>query len=423
MWGEVALRYDAIRSCNRRGAPVWAAEFQGGPVSTFFHKGRVPSPEDIRRWMLTAVASGVTAISFWVTRAEIAAAEVNGFSLLDSVGDSTPRFEEAARVGQALNEHSDLFGTPSWPGAQAAILVDEWNYQFCQSMLRGGEHLAYSVRGWHRLLWEAGIAADFLEASELDDCADEYRVLIVPFPLSMSEETAGKLERFVRSGGNLISEASPGRIDAHGYARRGELSPTLARLFGAGQQSLTMVAEPQRAHVRTGRWSPTPRTWGEYLAPAMLVGAGPLDGQAVRANVYIETFDVQAADPCLRYGDAVAGTVRSVGNGSAWLLGTYVGHNGTAYRDDQTRAFVRALLEQCGVRNAHEGELLLRKRVLAGKEAWLFTNPTERRITEGVDVSGWMTARDLLGESLLWEEDWIDLSVDSLDVRVLILER
>jgi hypothetical protein len=139
--------------------------------------------------------------------------------------------------------------------------------------------------------------------------------------------------------------------------------------------------------------------------------------------VYIETFDVQAADPCLRYGDAVAGTVRSVGNGSAWLLGTYVGHNGTAYRDDQTRAFVRALLEQCGVRNAHEGELLLRKRVLAGKEAWLFTNPTERRITEGVDVSGWMTARDLLGESLLWEEDWIDLSVDSLDVRVLILER
>ncbi len=109
----VALTYDQVRSCNLPGCPVWAAEFQGGPVSTGFHKGRTPSPEDIRRWMLTAAASGVTAISFWVTRAEIAGAEVNGFSLLDSEGDSSDRFAEASRVGQALNRHADLFGAPT----------------------------------------------------------------------------------------------------------------------------------------------------------------------------------------------------------------------------------------------------------------------------------------------------------------------
>jgi len=72
---------------------VWAAEFQGGPVSTGFQKGRVPSAGDIRRWMLAAVSSGVTAISFWVTRAEIMASEQNGFSLLDSTGDRTERLE------------------------------------------------------------------------------------------------------------------------------------------------------------------------------------------------------------------------------------------------------------------------------------------------------------------------------------------
>ena len=83
---------------------------------------------------------------------EIMAAEVNGFSLLDSAGESTPRYEEAARVGRALNRHADLFGRPTWPPAPVGILINERSYQFCASMVQGGEHLAYSVRGWHRLL-------------------------------------------------------------------------------------------------------------------------------------------------------------------------------------------------------------------------------------------------------------------------------
>ena len=169
MWDGVALKYDYIRSANPRGKPVWAAEFQGGPVSTHFHKGRVPSPDDMRRWMLTAVGSGVTAISFWVTRAEIHAAEMNGFSLLDSVGDTTPRYEEAARIGAALNAHPDLFAQPTRPPAQVAILIDESNYQFCNNLSYGHTHQPYSVRGWYRLLWDLGIPVDFIEASELDE--------------------------------------------------------------------------------------------------------------------------------------------------------------------------------------------------------------------------------------------------------------
>ncbi len=133
-WDGVALRYDYIRSANPAGSPVWAAEVQGGPASTGFHKGRVPSPDDMRRWMLTLAGSGVSAISFWVTRAEIMAAETNGFSLLDSTGDTTARFEEAARVGRALNRHADLFGRRSNPQSPVAIFISEGNYQHCASM-------------------------------------------------------------------------------------------------------------------------------------------------------------------------------------------------------------------------------------------------------------------------------------------------
>ncbi len=420
MWSGMALQFDYIRSCNRRGAPVWAAEFQGGPVSTAFHKGRVPSAEDIRRWMLTGIGSGITAISFWVTRAEILAYEMNGFSLLDSEGDETERLTEASRIGKALNNHADLFGKPSWPGAEIAILINDWNYQFCQSLSQGGENLAYSVRGWHRILWDAGIPVDFVDTTELEeDYVNDYKAIILPFPLSLSEEVANKLVAYVESGGNLISEAAPGRITEHAFANRGEMSPIMRELFGVRQRSFTMVAEPDGGM----RWSPEDRTWGEYLDPAMLSGTGIFEGLKVRANVYIQTFDCLEGKTWLKYGEDTAGVVRKVGKGHAWLIGTYIGHNGTAYRDGETRTFIMKLLNQCGIAPEHSGKLLLRKRVSGNKEAWLFTNPTNSMLTEVIDISSWSKVEDLLGEDIEQKDGKVNLAVDSLDVRVLILER
>lgn len=420
MLDSLVLRFDYIRSANSQGKPVWAAEFQGGPVSTGFHKGRVPSADDMRRWMLAAIGSGVTAISFWVTRAEIMAAEANGFSLLDSDGDSTPRLEEVGRVGRALNEHADLFGQPTMPRAQVGILVNEWNYQLCTLMNQGGEHLPYSTRGWHRLLWEADIPVDFISTDELDEeFVRAYPVLILPFPLSLSEEVAAKLAQYVEAGGRLISDACPGRIDENGFCNRGELSPTMRELFGVRNESFTMVREPDGGQ----RWSPPERTWGEYQEAAIFNGVGPLEGCFLRANVYGETFVPTTSTPCLLYGHAVAGTVRQVGAGQAWLFGTFAGHNGTAYRDPETRNCIKTLLALCGITPAHQGKLLLRKRITAGKEAWIFTNPTPHKVTERIDVSGWGRVDELFCDLVERVGDTVTLTVNSLDLKVLILTR
>lgn len=419
MWDNVALRFDYLRSCNERGRPIWAAEFQAGPACSSIHKGRVPSPDDVRRWMLTAMGSGVTAISLWIIRSEIAAYEMHGFSMLDSEGDTTPRFEEAARVGQALQRHADLFARPTTPVAEVGILINEWNFVFCQTMTEGRDHLSYSVRGWYRLLWDLGIPVDFVNLDMDAESIACYKVLILPFPLSLSEEAAGKLAHYVENGGRLICEVCPGRADEHTYCNRGELSPTMRRLFGVSHESITMVREPASGR----RWSPQEWTWGEYLDATQLVGAGPLAGLQARANLYIETFICRGSEPCLRYGEAVAGTVRKVGKGWAWLLGTIIGHSGTAYRDMDTSALVRSLFKACDVTSERAENLLLRRRVGQGKEAWFFTNPTERTVTERINVAGWGHVEDLLSEPLMREGDQITLTVKSLDVQVLVLQK
>lgn len=419
MWRMLALRFDFLRSSNQPGYPIWAAEFQGGPVSTGFHKGRVPTAEDIRRWMLTVIGSGGNAISFWVTRAEIMASESNGFSLLDSEGDSTERLDEASRIGRALIKHSDLFAKPSQTSSNVAILVDEHNSQFCQSMLSGGNNLEYSTRGWHRLLWDEGIPVDFIEASHLDEIKiNQYNAIIMPFPLSISDEVINQLAEYVSKGGNLISEAGVTRYDKNTFCVRGEISMAASELFGVKQSGFTMVREPDNGH----RWSPYARSWGEFLDAASLNGVNDLNGYSTMANVYLQTFKCKGSVPVLKYNDLVAGTVMPQGIGKAWLLGTFIGHNGTAYRNKFTPQFVKKLMKICNIVPEHDGELRIRKRIVTGKEAWIVTNPTNHPVTERLILNKeWSHASDLFDKELKIENKTIEVSLGSLDVSVIIL--
>jgi len=420
MWDSLAMNFDYIRSANPAGRPVWAAEFQGGPISSGFQKGRVPSADDIRRWMLTVVGSGVTTISFWVTRAEIMAQEVNGFSLLDSEGDTTARLEEAGRVGRALMQHPDLFARPTKRKSEVGIVVNERNMQFCSSYAGLNRHLTYSTRGWYCLLWESGIPVDFVNVTDIGSAtAQQYKALVLPFPMSLSEDVAARLEQYVQNGGNLVSEAAPGRVDENGLSTRGEMSPKLRELFGVRQRSITMVPEPDE----DVRWMPAERTWGEFLDATALEGTGIMKGQKVPAHYCLQTFEPKGSEPFLDYNGAAAGVTRKAGKGTAWLLGTYIGHNGNAYRKEQTPQFVRELMKQCGVRRQNEGELLVQKRVGAEREAWILTNPTDHDVTEMVTVPKGATVTDLLAGAVSVTGDQVKVAARSLDVQVLIIGR
>ena len=239
MWSTIALNYDYIRSANPDNNPVWAAEFQGGPVSTGFHKGRVPAATDIRRWMLTAMSCGVSTISFWVTRAEIIAQENNGFSLLDSKGTTTERFEEASRIGKILRANSDLFANPTRQKSQVGIIINEDNYQFCRSYYGTDQHLYNSIRGWYHMLWRSGYPVDFVISTDVDaKTAGQYKALILPFPLELSGKFALQLKDYVSAGGNLICEGAPGRISENSLSVRGEMSPVIAEMAGVEQKKL-----------------------------------------------------------------------------------------------------------------------------------------------------------------------------------------
>jgi beta-galactosidase len=420
MWSNVALSFDYLRCSNPDGNPVWAAEFQGGPVMSGFQKGRVPSASDIRRWMLTAMSSGVTTISFWVTRAEIMAQENNGFSLLDSKGNTTERFEEASRIGQLLRKHSDLFASPSKPKAKVGIIINEENYQFCKTFNATDRHLSYSLRGWYHMLWRNEYPVDFVNITDIDESSSaQYSALILPFPLSLSDNFAVKLKNYITGGGNLICEGSAGRINENSLAVRGEISPVIAEMAGAEQKNFILVPEPNNEH----RWTPQERTWGEFGPVTWMEGTGDFSDMKLLANYYLQTFICKRGIPIFLTGNDVSACVNQVGKGKIWLLGTFIGHNGTAYYTPAILDVVNKFMKLSGIVPQRIGNLLIQKRIRDSKEAWIITNPTDSDIKESFDISTMKNPEILIGEKLEIKGDQAIIALKSLDIAVLLFEK
>jgi hypothetical protein len=362
--------------------------------------------------VLGGLAHGESGISFWVLRREVAAAELNGFGLLDSTGDTTDRFAEAGRLARALNRHADLLGQPSTPPAEAAILIDDANHRFQQTMTPLGEHQVYGVRGWHRLLFDLGVPVDFLFDQDFDTLAARYRVLILPFPLLLSDALAQRLAAWVAAGGTLISDCCPGRVDENAFATRGEISALAGKLFGVEQESFQLLREP--GDVR--RWTPAERTWGEFHDHCWLEGVGPLAGKHLRPALCLTTFQPRGSETVLTADGRCAGTLRRHGNGAAWLIGSLPGHAGLAHRHADHHAGIAALLAAAGIRPQMLGGCYLRKRIAGDREAWFLFNPSVEPVT--VELPG--PVEDLLDEPVTLQDAGVTLTVPGLNWRCLL---
>jgi len=417
----VAMNFDHVRCASGPTRQCWAAEFQGGPVSTSLQKGRVPSPEDIRRWVLTALSSGIQGLSFWNHRAEIFWLEAYGFGLLDARGDTSRRAEEAGRLAQAVNSHPDLFHRGTVPQAQVAILINEHLWHFAQATgNEAASHLSFTIRGIYKTLWEAGIWVDFVETSEttLEELS-KYKVLIMPFPLAMSDDVFDLVEKYVISGGTVLSEACPGRYDRFGFTRPTELAVGAEELFGVEHGSVHLCHEPKYPP----RWTPLERSYGEILSTTRFNGTGPLKGHSVLPSLYVETFKAKGSTPILLCGDKVVGVANSFGQGQAFLVGTFLGHACSAFEDAATEAFLLFLLGRAGVEPELRGKLPRRRRVREDREAWFLFNMTPEPVDGKVEVKGFSSVEDLLNGALKITRGTAAVKVDPFAVRCLVMKR
>ena len=402
VWNSILIRFDYLR-CATPDGRLWAAELQGGPIVRGLHRRRVPAADDIQRWVLSTLASGVQGLCFWNHRAEIFWREEMGFGLLALEGNQvTPRAAEAGRLAKAINRHAQLFSKGEVPPAKVAFLVSEELYQFHNATFHDPgfaspvDHLAHTIRGIYKSLWDEGIPVDFLLDSQLETRGLTYQVILFPFPVALKPSLIQQLCNYVSNGGVLVSEACPGRLSQFGLAAPGGMPEQLRALFGAEHEEVAIIREPQDGAI----WTGAEAAYGDTISYRNLNGAGPFQDQSIFPAYMLQILIPKSAAPILLDGQNTVGCVNRYGKGSAYLLGTLLGHATLSYNDPRNGKFLSALLAQHGVTSDRVGKLQRRRRTGANESAWFLFNTTGATVEETVPVEGFSEVSDLLADSL-----------------------
>lgn len=189
-------------------------------------------------------------------------------------------------------------------------------------------------RGAMWLLEDIGLQYDFLSSEQIEKGVldeGEYRVLVLPLSMAISEKEAEAIERFVKRGGLVIADVRPGIADEHGKLWASE---KMARLFGL-------------------RWE---RGLGEPESIEVPFGSLRYGGRTVKGPPVELPLD-KAARPAGAKALSVKGLTilaeNKVGKGAA----VYLNFPFSAYinlrfdeKGNSLRDFLRAILEGHGIR-------------------------------------------------------------------------
>ena len=371
---------DLVRG-GSRGKPFWHAEAEGGPlwmqpqvINRPRDDGRIPDENDVRLWNLVSCAGGASGILYPRWRPLLDGPLFGAFGAFGMDGSVTPRAEMAGRFATWANGHAEVWKSHPVKGDIGLVFVPEselFNY------VQQGDtnHYAQSIRGAYRAFFDSNIQADFVS---LEDMA-KYRIVYLPYPLMLRQETAAKLRAYVEQGGTLISEGLPAYFGDHGRAGATQPNYGLDRLFGARERYVEFT-------------------------PDLLENLSlEVNGQKVGGRYFLQEYDLSGGTAAGHYANGhVAAVEQQTGKGRTLLIGTYPGGGYYLHPTEDARAFFAGLLAKAGVNpqvrtdnpkiqaRLHSGE--------GGNYLWV-TNPTRSAANTTVTVDGltFQKAQDVWG--------------------------
>ncbi|UWZ85051.1 beta-galactosidase [Occallatibacter riparius] len=270
------------------------------------HGTTVGSPvtaSDLEMWTWGMVSRGARAINYYAFYPMNAGYESGGYGMINLDGSLTERSRHAGEIAKEISANADLLLDAKPEPAEAAVvfsplapLVGGYDEEGSRTAMH------QAVAGYHRMFFERNLRLDVLSARELgQDHLERYRLVIVPYPLMLTEEEANALRAYAEGGGHLFVEARPGWVDERGHAQ--------IRVPGFGWDQMLGLREKQ---VTPGKEFAV--RWGTATFKAM---------------TFAEQFEAEGASAqavaTLEDGTPVAYESKT-GKGSAIVFGSFAGH-------------------------------------------------------------------------------------------------
>jgi beta-galactosidase len=302
------------------GRGFYVGELQGGFGVHGTTIGSEVTGNDLEMWTWGMVSRGARAINYYAFYPMNAGYESGGYGMIQLDGTLTERSKKAGETAREIQENADLLVHVKPKPAEAAIVFSPLvpllgGYD--EEASRTAMHKA--LAGYHRMFFERNIPVEVLSSRELGTGEERpaaesapyrsklarYKLIVLPYPLMMTNDEAGALKEYVRGGGHLFIEARPGWVNEEGHAEGAVPGFGWTEMLGVRERSI----EPRKEF---------PVKWG---------------GQEFMGASFVEHFTVldAGARVVANFADGrPAAYEHAYGRGSAILLGTFAGQENEA---------------------------------------------------------------------------------------------
>jgi len=344
-WQLLAM-LDFQRSANRANQGWYIGEMQGGEGNIALLHGDPVTAADQRLWAWSAIAAGARAINVYAYYPMSSGYESGGYGLINLDGTVTDRAISTGRIARIVDANQRLFLDAHPVPARVAIV-----YNPLAQLVGGAERRQdypeahrNSLIGYYRVFTEHNIPVDFIHRSELErGDLSQYALIIVPYPIMLTQAGATGLRRFVEQGGHAVAEARLAWNDERGFAAEVIPGMGLHEVFGVREKHVWMRREPR----------------------LVIADSGPLTAglHTLRGALYASTVDVLSKDArVLATTDGEPALVESrYGNGTTLFIGSYIGWGNQPEQQPDNTEFIRRLAEWAGVAKpvgtSHDGTM------------------------------------------------------------------
>ena len=334
-WRLMAI-LDFQRSANRMNRGWYIGEMQAGPGTIALLQSDPVTPADHRIWAWSSIAKGAKGINVYAYYPMSSGYESGGYGLINLDGTVTDRAVSTGNLARVVDTNRMLFASSRPVAARIGIVYNPLSQMVGGAQRRQDWPQASqnSLIGYYRVFAENNIPVDFIHRNELESTdLSQYKLIVLPYPVMLTQSAAAGLHKFVANGGYAVAEARLAWNDERGFAAEVIPGAGLHEVFGVREKNV---------------WMRTPVELTVTDTTHMLTAAarGKLKGELYANTV---TLLNSQARVLAAYDNEPAVVASRFGKGQTLFIGTYLGWGNHPEQTAPNTALIKGLADWAGI--------------------------------------------------------------------------
>lgn len=396
---DFGVRVESSRSAANGGV-VWVSELQGGSARSGFEVFPSVQAKPQQRWVWNGYGRGAKSVIFWCWRDEVFGKESSGYGLAGLDGLAEERLAMMRETGSLLEKYDSLLDSYVPDTAKVGVVFEPDAYNLGWAQESAAVRARDSITGYMSALERIQVPYDIVDTPNLDRVRG-HRLLIMPWPLVVSDKKAGRIIDFVHNGGTLLIEADADAYTSTGFYRISGPERSFAHALGIEdlgrrvleQDSIPLKLDGKQFSLRVLAHEKDADVLHSFKAVETNEYFTPLKENKDKFNSRVLSRD--------NAGNALA-VVNDVGKGRVIVLGNFIGciYHAEPYSDFEE--FIRQVCIGADAQHAmkveSEGLLQWRTGVSSDSRLLFVTNPGKAQIFKVLIPTGMISPGEQVEE-------------------------